>query len=512
MVPFSAPVEDILFSLREVAGADRVESWDEETAADILGHFAQFAEGVIAPLNAIGDRQGVWLENGRVLMPDGFVSAYGELAESGWQGLTAPEAYGGMGLSPLIGMGVSEIFSGANHAMQMVCNLVPGAISTLLHFGSVSQQEIWIPRLAQGEALSTMCLSEPGAGSDLSAIRTKAKRDGANWRVSGEKIFISGGDQNMSDDILHLVLARTGDDGLKGLSLFLCQRQPAAKVARVEKKLGLHASPTCQLVFDDAEAELVGNEGAGLQAMFTLMNHARIDVALQGVAHAARALQISNAYAHDRRQGRTAGGSVATLRDHADVKRMLDRQAVLAVGARGMCHVAAIELALGERPALAEFLTPICKVFGSEAGIKSADLGIQILGGYGYLDEYGMHQIWRDARICAIYEGANGIHTRSLATRGLRPGRGADEFAALIAELSGGNAQVSGVLIDWQSMRDRLSLAADPTPSAHRFYKLTADLLLKAIWARIAAVADAHSQEKELRRLASHVLSEPKLA
>ena len=413
-----------------------------------------------------------------------------------------------MGLSPVIATGVSEVFSGANHAMQMVCNLVPGAISTLLRFGSEAQQQVWVPKLASGEVLSTMCLTEPGAGSDLSAIRTRAVQDGDVWRISGEKIFISGGDQDMSDGILHLVLARTRDDALKGLSLFLCPRQPAAKVTRIEDKLGLHASPTCQMVFDAAKAELVGEEGAGLQAMFTLMNHARIDVALQGAAHAACAAAMARAYAQDRVQGRGPEGDAARLCDHADVRRMLDLQQIMGMSARAMCHITSVEIALGTRPAIAEFLTPLCKVFGSDAGIRSADLGIQILGGYGYLDEYGMHQIWRDARICAVYEGANGIHTRALVTRGLRPGNGADEFADLVEEIGHGREEVQGKLRGWQAMREKLVALSDPTPHAHRFFRATSDLFQSAIWARIEAVADHHADTAELRRLSAQVLDQ----
>lgn len=508
MIPFSAPTEDILFSLENVAGAGALDTWDPEMARDVLGHFAQFAEGVIAPLNALGDAQGAQLENGRVCMPDGFGAAYAELAAGGWQGLTAPEAHGGMGLSPVIGAGVSEIFSGANHAMQMVCNLVPGAISTLRRFGTEAQQVAWIPRLASGEVLSTMCLTEPAAGSDLSAIRTKAVRNGAVWRITGEKVFISGGDQDMSEDILHLVLARTSHDGIKGLSLFLCPKQPGARVTRIEAKLGLHASPTCQMVFDAAEAELVGEEGAGLRAMFTLMNHARIDVALQGVAHAARAAQIARTYAQDRKQGRGADGASAHLSDHADVERMLDAQRILEIGGRAMCHIALVEIERGERPALTEFLTPLCKVFCSEAGIRAADHGIQILGGYGYLDEYGMHQIWRDARICAIYEGTNGIHTRALITRGLRQGGGADEFASLVEELAGGEANVRSSLEGWQNLRSEVLGSPDPTHVAQSFYRATADLFLRAVWAKIQSVAEAHQDSEGLRALATKVLNE----
>ena len=505
MIPFSAPVDEILFSVQHIAKAGRLHDWDAGTAAEILGHFAGLAEGVIAPLNAVGDRVGAQLVQGRVRMPDGFAAAYAQLAEGGWQGLTAPEAYGGMGLSPLIGAACSEVFSGANHAMQMICNLVPGAISTLLRFGTESQKTTYIPNLASGAALSTMCLTEPGAGSDLSAIRTQARQTGDGWRISGEKIFISGGDQDMSESILHLVLARTGTvhDGVRGLSLFLCAPQPGIGVTRIEEKMGLHASPTCQMVFDGAEAELVGEVSGGLKAMFTIMNHARIDVALQGVAHAARAGQIARAYAAGRRQGRDAAGAAVTIDAHADVRRMLDQQRILEIGARAMCHLALVELELGERPALVEFLTPLCKIMGSEAGVQAAHLGMQVLGGYGYLEEYGMSQIWRDARITGIYEGANGIHMMTLATRGLRPGGGADDFAALVAEMAG---ERDIGLAAWHALRARIIEGGEAGHLAHPFAELSATVLTRALWCRIADQAPLSPDSATLNRLAAIVL------
>lgn len=508
MAEFAAPVEDILFSLRHVADAHRVDGWDDSLANDILGHFGQFAEGVLAPLNAVGDAQGARLIDGRVRMPDGFRDAYAQLAEGGWQGLRAPEGFGGMEVSALVAAGVSEIFSGANHALQMVCGLVPGAIETLLHFGTAGQQQLWIPRLASGEVLSTMCLTEAGAGSDLSGIRCRAVRDGADWRLEGEKIFISGGDQDMSAGILHLVLARSGsvEDGLKGLSLFLCSGGDGVTVTRIEEKLGLHASPTCQLAFHGARAECIGAEGDGLRAMFTVMNHARLDVALQGVAHAARASQIATAYAQERVQGRRKDGSPARLTDHSDVQRMLAEQDALAIGARAMCHVAFVELESGSRPDLVAFLTPLCKVFGSEAGIRAADLGIQILGGYGYLNEYQMGQVWRDARITSIYEGANGIHERSLATRGLK-GPGADQFADLIRDLAGTSDGVIDRLTAWEQWRDRMRHSDEPEGQAHDFAQATAQLFFRACWAKCARVSDRHPASDRILALADRVLS-----
>ncbi len=492
MKPFAAPVDDILFSLNEVANAASLPSWDGDLCAEILGHFSAFAESEIAPLDETGDAQGCRLESGCVYMPQGFVETFSALAADGWQGLTAPEAFGGMGQNKLVAAAVSEVFSGANHSMQMVCNLVPGAISTLLRYGNESQQTQWIPRLAAGEALSTMCLTEPDAGSDLSRIRTKAVQ-GDGWHISGEKIYISGGDQNMSKDVLHLVLARTGDAGIKGLSLFLCAKsevRDAIRVTRIEKKLGLHASPTCQLVFDKAPAQLLGEEGAGLTAMFTLMNHARIDVALQGVAHAARAYDIASHYAAQRAQGRKRDGTEAMLSDHADVRRMLNEQHSLALGARAMAHITLVEIERNTQPALVDFLTPLCKVFCTEAGIRSADLGIQILGGYGYLNEYRVAQTWRDARITAIYEGANGIHELATATRGLKVqgGAGADEFEALVQRLATNNNTVMIELEAWRETRQKMLSMHDSLQHAHEFTQQTCELFFKSVWVRIASL------------------------
>ncbi len=511
MKPFESPLEDILFSLNSVAHTSDLPDWDAELAGEILGHFSAFAEGVIAPLDESGDAQGCRLENGKVVMPEGFADAYQELADGGWQGLTAPEEFGGMEQGHLVAAAVSEVFSGANHSMSMVCNLVPGAISTLLRFGTEAQKQEWISRLAAGEALSTMALTEPGAGSDLSAIRTKAELTGNGWQITGEKIFISGGDQDMSDDILHLVLARTGtrEQGIKGLSLFLTSKSQAGSsisITRIEEKLGLHASPTCQMAFDAAPTELVGEEGAGLAAMFTVMNHARIDVSLQGVAHASRAHDISKAYAADRTQGRKSDGTPAVLSDHADVRRMLDEQRSLALGARGMAHITLVELEKGTRPALVDFLTPLCKVFCTEAGIRSADLGIQILGGYGYLTEYRVSQTWRDARIASIYEGANAIHELATATRGLKVqgGAGPDGFDTLIGELTD-HPDILSLRDKWRVARKKMLTTPDPTELAHDFTQLTCALFFCAVWARITAASD----NMELKRLFATVLSRP---
>ncbi|TKW65602.1 MAG: acyl-CoA dehydrogenase [Paracoccus denitrificans] len=491
MSAFHAPTDDILTSLN-LAGRD-LPGWDSDMAAEIIGHFAGFAEGVIAPLDATGDKQGCRLENGRVRMPDGFGDAFRQLADGGWQGLRVPENFGGMGLDAMIGAAVSEIFSGANHSLQMVTNLVPGAVEVLLHFGTPDQQARFIPALAAGDLLATMALTEPGAGSDLSAIRTRAVPEDGGWRIEGEKIFISGGDQDMSDGILHLVLARTGapDSGTRGLSLFLCPSdidgaRNAVSVTRIEEKMGLHASPTCQLAFDGARAELIGEEGGGLRAMFTLMNHARIDVALQGVAHAARAADIARRYAAERKQGRGADGNPVTIDQHPDVARMIAECDRIARAGRHLCHLTQAAIERGDTPDLVEFLTPICKYACTEGGIRAADLAIQVLGGYGYLHEYGAEQNWRDARICSIYEGANGIHARMTATRGLslNGGAGARGFAEFLRASGPDMAEAAQV---WGVEAARIAALPDPLPAAHDFMELTAEMAMRAAQMRLQA-------------------------
>ncbi|WP_319533108.1 acyl-CoA dehydrogenase family protein [uncultured Cohaesibacter sp.] len=452
-----------------------------------------------------GDAEGCRLENGRVQMPDGFRDAYHAYAEQGWPGLSAPEEHGGQGLGDIMQAIVVEILAGANHSFQMVTGLVPGAIRTLLRFGTDTQKAQHLPGLVSGQTLATMCLTEPGAGSDLSRIRCRARQDGEIWRIEGEKIFISGGDQDMSETILHLVLARTSDDGIKGLSLFLCPSEACdgkrnkVSVTRIEEKMGLHASPTCQMVFDEAEAELIGEEGQGLLAMFTMMNHARADVALQGVAHAARAYDIATSYAVDRMQGRQGDGTPAALADHADVRRMFDEIDRLAIGGRAMTHLAFVTMERGDNPALVEILTPVAKSYCTDAGMRAAELGMQVLGGYGYLQEYRLEQTYRDARITAIYEGANGIHARALVTR-LIKGEPAKALEDWIAHHQA-DPLVNECLTLWREARENVLDVKDPTPLAHDFMALTQIALLAGLWVRIAEVADKHSDEARIRNL-----------
>ncbi len=526
MTPFSAPVDDILFTLEHVADAGRIEGWDGDLVAAVLEHFGRYAEEELAPLNALGDAEGCAFDDGRVTLPDAFVDVYRGFCEQGWPSLSIPEAYDGQGQSATVIGATTEIFVGACHALQMLVGLVPGGVRVLKEFATEEQRRRLIPPLATGEALATMCLTEPAAGSDLSVVRTRARKDETaqgGWRIDGEKIFISGGGQNLSDRILHFVLARTGapEEGARGLSLFACpsHRVDGSKngiaVARIEEKLGIHASPTCQMVFEKAEGELIGEEGGGLRCMFALMDHARLDVSLQGVAHAARAADIARRYASERRQGRRPGleGSV-TIDQHPDVERMLLTQDCLALGARAMAMRALVELDRGVDPALVDFLTPVCKAFCTDAGSEATDLGIQVLGGYGYLTEYLVEQHWRDVRIARIYEGTNGIHAATLVGRllKLRNGAGADSFAALVERFAA-DAESSGIdvghvrdsLRTWTTVRARVESLADPQAVAHAFMKLTGLLFFMATWLRIEMVAGDAANPDRIRHAAGFV-------
>ncbi len=317
----------------------------------------------------------------------------------------------------------------------------------------------------------------------------------------------------MSEGILHLVLARTGDaaSGTRGLSLFACLSdlpdgtRNEVSVTRIEEKLGLHASPTCQLAFDGAKAQLVGEEGGGLRAMFAMMNHARLDVALQGVAHAARAADLARAYAAERRQGRGPDGATVTIDRHADVARMIDECDARALGARALAHITLVAQELRDQPDFVEFMTPLVKYLGIDAGIRAADLAIQVMGGYGYLREYRAEQNWRDARICSIYEGTNGIHARALATRGLglNGGAGARAFLSFVRDSDVDLSEPAGA---WEAEAARLAVSPDPSAAADDFMRRTCGLAYRAAWARIDAVADRSTERERLLRLAAGVL------
>ena len=523
MIDYKSPLPDLLFALKHGAGADRLPHWDEELASDILTHAGAMVDGIIAPLDPIGDVEGTHLVEGRAVMPPAFVQAYAQFKEGGWPGLAVPEEYGGQGQPHILASALSEMLSGACITYQMVLSLAHGAMRTLIASGSAAQRETWVPRLASGEYLATMCLSEPQAGSDLGLARTMASpAEDGSWRITGGKIFISGGDQNLTDGrIMHLVLARTpgAPAGVKGLSLFLApshlpdDSRNAISVVRLEEKMGMHASPTCQVAFDGAWSEIIGAPGEGLKRMFTMMNAERLDVAVQGVGLAEVALQRSLAYAAERKQGRAgAGAGPDSIAKHGDVRRMLLTQMALAMGCRAMVMRSLVDLELGETPALMELMTPVCKAFATDAAQEAASLAIQIHGGYGFLREYRVEQIARDARITPIYEGTNGIQAQTVAGRVIRLDNGA-ALAELRADVSGAMAKAlpatATALAQALTALDRASEAIlsrrEVGLVATSYLRLLGLISFAAAWSRLEAAAGSAPNPERIRAVAAFV-------
>lgn len=500
-------LDDIVFVL---GAMDATGEWDLAECERVLVAYGDFIESRVAPSHMEGDRQGCRIEDGRVRLPAGLPDIYRDYVELGWQLLPLSAGAGGIGAPHGVCCAGTEMLSAANHAFQMLVGLVPGAVRVIERFGSAVQQADLIPSLASGTTLATMCLTEPGAGSDLGAITTMGRPDGSGgWTLTGEKIFVSGGDQDLSQSILHLVLARTGSasEGTRGLSLFACPShradgsRNAIRLLRIEEKLGLHASPTCQLRFEGATAQLLGQPGEGLRAMFVMMDHARLDVAMQGVAHATRAHALADAYAAERRQG---GRAIA---QHGDVARMLLEMDGLALGGRAMAYRAARLL---DDADLAAFLTPVCKVFCTEAATMAADTGIQVLGGYGYLPEYGMEQIWRDARVTRLYEGTNGVLAMTLVKR-LLGGTGEAAFlreiaaAIALAPSPAARRSMQGVLDAWRAARSAIEAMSDRGMVAAPFMRLTGLLFFAACWLRLEAAGLEAPDPERIARLARFV-------
>jgi len=472
---YRAPVADILFSLKHVADfataveEGRFADLDLATVEAVIGEAGKFASEAIAPLDAPGDREGARCADGVVTTPTGFRDAYRRWAAGGWAGVTANPQYGGMGLPRAVGAACSEMWSGGSMGFALCPLLGEGAIAALEAFGTERQRETYLRRLVAGEWTGTMNLTEPQAGSDLGAVKTRAERapDGS-YRLVGQKIFITYGEHDLADNIVHLVLARLPDapPGTRGISLFLAPKflvEPDGSLgarndlrcASIEHKLGIHASPTCVMVYGDAggaAAYLVGEENRGLAAMFVMMNAARLGVGLQGVAIGEKAYQKALAFARERRQGRAGGaGGMSPIIEHPDVKRMLLTMKALVQAARGVCHLTATAIDLAEhggsdeaRAAAHEraaLLTPVAKAFSTDVGDEVASLGVQVHGGMGYIEETGAAQFLRDSRIAAIYEGTNGIQAIDLVQRKLPLSGG----AALRREIAAMRAVVAKV-------------------------------------------------------------------
>ncbi|WP_299231129.1 acyl-CoA dehydrogenase [uncultured Halomonas sp.] len=460
MIPFAAPVRDLRFVLEELLehGSLALPGF-EETSPDlveaVLEEAAKLAGEVWAPLNASGDQQGCTRrEDGSVSVPDGFVEAYQAYAEGGWNGIGVSEELGGQGLPEVVASSVQEMLHGANMSLGLCPMLTAGAIEALAHHGSDALRTTYLPKLVEGSWTGTMNLTEPQAGSDLSKVRTRAvPQEDGSYRLFGQKIFITWGEHDAAENIIHLVLARKPDapEGNKGISLFVVPKflvnvdgslgeRNDVVCASIEHKLGIHGSPTCTLSFGEQEGAigyLVGEEGRGLNHMFTMMNEARHKVGIQGIGVAERACQHAAAYALDRTQGRSprSGRNDCNISDHLDVRRMLlsmrartDALRALALYCAAQLDVARHAADDAERAAAqarAEVLIPVVKAFSTDQAVEIASLGIQVHGGMGFVEETGAAQLLRDARIAPIYEGTNGIQALDLAGRKLQRDGGA---------------------------------------------------------------------------------------
>jgi len=474
---YRAPIQDMLLSLHHGAGlqaavqAGHYGDFDAEITAAVLEEAGRFATDVLAPLNTVGDKNGIRLADGQVTTAPGWPEAYRRWTEAGWNAVSGPEAFGGQGLPLAVNAACTEIWSASNIAFGLCPLLTLSAIEALDAHGSDELKRIYLAKLVSGAWTGTMQLTEPQAGSDVGALRTRAEQapDGS-YRISGTKIFITYGDHDMTENIVHFVLARLPDApaGTKGISLFLIPKflvnadgslgaRNDIYASGVEHKLGMHASPTCTMTMGDhggAIGYLIGEENRGMQCMFTMMNQARLGVGLEGVGIADRAYQQALAFAGERRQGRalgSAGSGADPIIAHPDVKRMLLQMRALTAAARTICYATAVALDIATRAtdpkvraraaARGALLTPIAKAFSTDIGNEVSSLGVQIHGGMGFIEETGAAQHFRDARITPIYEGTNGIQAIDLVTRKLGA-QGGEAVFALIEELGGVVTQV----------------------------------------------------------------------
>ncbi len=477
---YRAPVADMLFTLRHVAGLDRLiadglaPGLEEDMSPAILEEAAKFAGERLAPLNRIGDQRGTSFKDGVVTTAPGFREAYRDWAAGGWNALSGPAEFGGQHLPALIATACGEMWNSACMAFSLGPLLTFGAIEALHEHGSDALKEIYLAKLVSGEWMGTMNLTEPQAGSDLSTLRTRAERAGdGSYKITGQKIFITYGDHDLTENIIHLVLARLADapPGTRGISLFLVPKflvnrdgsigEPNdLRCHSIEHKLGIHASPTCTMVYGDkggATGFLIGEENRGLACMFTMMNNARLNVATQGVAIAERATQQALAYALERRQGRAPGAKdqgMSPIAEQPDVQRMLLTMRGLTQAARALCYLTAEAIDRAHRSGAPEartqaferasLLTPVAKAFSTDIGVEVASLGVQVHGGMGFIEETGAAQHLRDARIAPIYEGTNGIQAIDLVTRKLPLSQG-QAVASLIAGMRATAQKLVGI-------------------------------------------------------------------
>jgi 3-(methylthio)propanoyl-CoA dehydrogenase len=522
---YRAPVKDIRFALEEIAALDGLKptgAFPEltgELTGQILEEAGKLCNDVLAPINRAGDLQGCTLKDGAVTTPDGFKAAYAAFVEGGWQGLQFPAEHGGMGLPKALGCSLMEMVQGANMAFGLGPMLTYAGIEALIAHGTDEQKSVWLPRIITGEWSASMQLTEPQAGSDVGALRTKAEPNGdGSWSLTGQKIYITWGEHDCADNIVHLVLARTPDapEGTRGISLFLVPKflldetgepgeRNAVKAIGLEHKMGIHGSPTCTMDFAGAKGWLVGPEFKGMTCMFTMMNSARLNVGVQGVGIAERAYQQALSYAKDRRQGRAImadGPPPHAIIDHPDVRRMLAMMKAKIEAARAICLHAAVEADFAEHHDEADekawakrredLLIPIAKAWSTDMAVEVASMGIQVHGGMGYIEETGAAQHYRDAKIAAIYEGTNGIQAIDLAGRKLSM-EGGKAFADLIEDIR-------------QTVED-LSTSSDPSlPELARRLDPACDTLTEAVrWMQRADDADRLTGATAFLKLAGDV-------
>ncbi len=528
---YRPPTDDILFLLREVISADAVLARpefahvDAETLEAAVRQAGRVASEIVAPVNAAADRIGARLENGVVRLPPGFVEAYEAFCAGGWPGLALPEEHGGQAMPEIAQAALSEMSNGASLAFSMLPVCGRAAARVLLAHAEPEIQSLWVPRLASGEWSGTIVMTEPHAGSDIGQARTRAVPvpDGS-YALTGTKIFISFGDHDATPQNARIVLARIAGapDGVRGLSLFLVPRvmvaadgtlgpRNAIAASRIEDKMGIHGSPTCEMRLDGATGYLLGEPGRGMQCMFTMINTMRLEVALEGVGIAGAALDKAARYASERVQG-GSGGAATAIVEHADIRRSLLRMKALTGGVRALCYETAALLDRG-REDEAGFLLPVCKALASEIAVEVASLAIQVHGGHGYIAEHGVEQLMRDARITPIYEGTNGIQAIDLLLRKI--GRDDAKTLALLwarveADLDGDGEVADAVaagLGEWRRVSevllDRLRQDANRGLSgATPYLRLAGTVLMGWMWLRMTQAAKDDPYGDEIRALA----------
>ncbi len=544
MFEYKAPLRDIRFVRNELLGFPEhyralpgFEHATDDVVGSILEEGARFAERVLAPLYRVGDREGCrWSAGGVVTTPAGFKEAYGQYVEAGWPSLSWPAEYGGQGLPESLGLALAELVDQANWAWGMYPGLASGAKLTIVAHGTAEQKATYLPKLVSGAWLGTMCLTEAAAGSDLGLIRTRAEpqADGS-YRLTGSKIFISSGEHDLSENIVHVVLARLPDapPGTKGLSLFLVPkfvpdangalgRRNELSCGSLEHKMGIHGNATCVLDFDGATGFLIGPPHRGLNCMFTFMNSARLGTALQGLAAAERAFQGATQYARERLAMRSLGGAKAPDKPadpiivHPDVRRMLLTIKAFAEGGRALMHFCAQRAdvafhaqdpaARREAESLLALLTPIAKGFTTEVGFESAYLGMQVFGGHGYIAEWGMEQNLRDARVATLYEGTTGIQALDLLGRKVLGSQGETlmAFTKIVHRFCKANAEngpirelvaaLGQVNKEWGEMTMKVGMAAmqdreEAGAAATDYLMYSGYVALAYFWAAAAKVA-----------------------